>query len=340
MKKILIYFSLLFLLPISGLLAASQDAGYTVAFLKMPVDARAASMGGAYIAVSDDGTGLLHNPAGVQSATKISLTSSYRVMNLDRKLGFISLLFPTKEESALAFSWLYAGYGSVEERDASSYATGEIISSNEHVFGVTFAKRFLPSLGLGAKFNYFQRNHANLKSSSIGINVGATLYIDSLLRYGTMEGKLITDITGGFAATNIFATGKYKWETEGAGLTASQDDAFPQVYGLGASCRAFKRRLLVAFDAEWWLSKLQERDDSGQTVDRGWKSVDVPVRFGAEYKVTDMLLLRTGMNQGIITAGAGFRFNLQNLALSIDYAFSNDRVGEGDDHIITLDVSF
>lgn len=320
MKKHLIFIFASVILLSSSSWAESENGGYAGAFLKLAVEARPAGMGGAYIAVSDDPAGQLHNPAGIQSITEKVFTSSYRAMKLDRKLGFLSVVLPTRLESALGLSWLYAGYGDVDARDGSGYRTGEVISSNEHAFGVSFAKRFIPFLGLGTKLNYYHKSHAGYKSNSIGINLGAIIYVDSLFRYGTMEDKFITDISAGLVVNNIVA--KYPWDSEGGGLTASKDDKFPTVIGLGVSCRSFGRKLLVAFDAEKNLKQ------------------NLLVRFGGEYDYRDRLLLRGGLNDGIITAGAGFRFILSRLAFTIDYAFSDDRVGEGDDHIITFNAYF
>ncbi|UCD93785.1 MAG: PorV/PorQ family protein [Candidatus Zixiibacteriota bacterium] len=318
-KKTAVLFAILVLIGFnSG--ATSEDGGYAGAFLKMTVDAKPAGMGGAYVAVSNEGAGQLHNPAGVQTLTKTVLNSSYRAMKLGRKMGFVSLLFPTRLESALGISWLYAGYGEVERRDGSGYTTGGTISSNEHVFAISFAKRFIPFLGLGTKLNYYHKNVGDVKANSIGVNVGAVLFVDSLYRYGSMEGKFITDINAGLVVNNIAA--QYPWETQSEGLSATKTDDFPVVVGLGVSCRALERKLLVAVDAE---------KNAKQSA---------LVRFGGEYILRDNFLLRAGLNDGTISAGAGFKFDLEKLLLSVDYAFSGDRAGAGEDHIFSFELRF
>jgi translocation and assembly module TamB len=42
------------------------------------------------------------------------LGSSYRILKLDRKLGYLTALFPVKNEAVLGVQWLYAGSGSVD----------------------------------------------------------------------------------------------------------------------------------------------------------------------------------------------------------------------------------
>lgn len=321
MKKLKILLGLFFVfyIIISNAMA-SEDGGYAGAFLKMAAEARPAAMGGAYIGVSDDPAGQLHNPAGLHAITQPVFSSAYRAMKLDRKLGFVSFVFPTKLQSAIGLSWVYAGYGDVETRDGSGWATGETISSNEHNFAVTFGKLFTPVLGLGAKINFFYKKHDNLTSNSVGVNLGGMMHIDSLFRYGHMEDKLITDIKVGAVISNIAA--KYPWDTEGTGLTATAEDKFPIKFGFGASCRTLKRQLLIAAD----LEKNEKQD--------------MLLRFGGEYNYESRYFVRAGLNDARLTAGVGLRFNIEKLACSIDYAFLGDRVDEGEDHLITLDIRF
>ena len=105
-----------------------------------------------------------------------------------------------------------------------------------------------------------------------------------LYRYGSMEDKFITDINAGLVVNNIAA--QYPWETQAEGLAATKTDEFPIVVGLGLSCRALERKLLVAVDAE---------KNAKQSA---------LLRFGGEYILRDNFLLRAGLNDGTIAAGA------------------------------------
>ena len=338
MKKSIVIFALILSIG-PALCEAGNQGGFAGSFLEIPIDARATAMGGAYNAVSDDGAAMLYNPAGVQIIADKVFTSSYRIMKLDRKIGYLSFILPTRQESALGFSWLYAGYGDVDERDISGRITGSTISANEHDFGISFAKRFMPFLAIGARLNYYTKSMDYLNASSVGINIGGLLYIDSLFRYGSMEGKPITDLTAGMVIKNLAA--KYPWEAENEGLSATQEDNFPISVGVGSSFRALKRKLLVAIDAEM-LVKSVEWDESTEDGVSTKKETytDGYFRIGSEYNVVNELLIRAGLNNGTLTAGAGFTFEFGFGGLRFDYAFSDDKVGEGEDHIVTLGIRF
>lgn len=319
MKRIAVF--MILCLVFSQIAAAeTEDGGYAGAFLKLAVQARPAGMGGAYIGVSDDAAGQLFNPAGAPAVQTKTIASSYRVMDLGRKLGFVSFMLPTRGASGLGLSWLYAGYGEVDTRNSSGQKLGGTISSSENDFGLTFGKQFAPFLGVGTKLNYYYKRLSDLSATSIGINMGIMISIDSLFQYGSMEGKPITDIKAGLVFSHLAAN--YSWSDKNAGLAATQDDKFPNLLGLGVSCRAIDRKLLVALDLE-----------------KNFKQALVS-RFGAEYDFRNRLLLRGGLNEGAVTAGMGYTFALKKATLCFNYAFSAERTDEGSDHIISLDLKF
>jgi len=339
MKK-KIFFSGLIVLLLCSAIVFADDAGYNGVFLRIPVDARATGMGGANLAVPSDGFSQLHNPAGIESITANNFTSSYRAMDLGRKLGFLSIGFPARGESALGFSWLYAGYGEVERRDNSGFLTGSTISSEEHVFGISFAKRFVPFLALGTKINYLHKNLGDLKANSVGINIGGMLFIDSLLGYRHGEDRLISDLTAGLVINNMAA--KYNWESTGAGLAATKTDDFPLEFGLGVSARTLQRKLLVAADMDILIKSMDKpviNEDETQSITNE-SSTEAVFHFGGQYSVNDKLMIRTGLDDGTITAGAGFNFAFEKTFLAINYAFSGNRAGEGDDHIFSFEITF
>jgi len=331
MKKIFLHICISLLLLFSVVQADSETGGYAGAYMKLSVEARPAAMGGAYFAISDDAAGQLYNPAGVSASREKVFSSSYRSLSLDRSMGFISFLLPTRRESALGISWQFVGSGSVDVRNRNGSKLGMSLSSNEHIFAITFAKQFLPILGFGAKLNYYINGGGtysyadgvlyDLNVSSIGINLGALLYVDSLFEYGTMEDKLINDIRVGMVFDNMAA--RYNWTSKAPGLTAAPEDVFPIIFGVGLSFRTFQRNLLVAFD----LEKVDKRA--------------VAVKFGGEYKYDNKFALRAGLDDGIVTAGLGYQFDLgAKNVMEFNYAFTAARVDEGSDHIFGFHFKF
>ena len=125
MTRYILSFLFLIALCTASVSAADGDGGYAGSYLQVPIGARPTAMGGAYIAVSNDGAGALYNPAGLCEIKKLMFSSSYRAMQLDRKLGYVGLMIPVEGDASIGLQWIYAGSGSVTARDPT-YLDGSV----------------------------------------------------------------------------------------------------------------------------------------------------------------------------------------------------------------------
>ncbi len=307
--------------------AEDGDGGYGGAFLQVPIGARPSAMGGAYMAVSDDGAGLLFNPAGASGIRKTLFSSSYRLMDLDRSLSFVALAIPTAKLSTLAFSWRYAGSGSVEARNTDGDKLGFELSQHNHQFTFLFAKRFENFFSAGLRGSYFHSQFAEMTAFSVSLDVGVMFYISNLFKRDKREKMSIQDIKAGIVLRNLGA--EYRWNNEkylvkyATGvLPTEQDDQIPLEVAVGGSARFFKRKLLLAADM------------------LGDKESRFAFHGGAEYSISPQLALRGGFSDGRVTAGTGYIFQFTSWVLAIDYAFSSDKADAGSEHIFSFDVTF
>ena len=312
-------------LSLAGPVAAGEfDGGYAGSFLQVATGARPAAMGGAYIGISDDGAAPLYNPGGISGIQRILVTSAYRVMQLDRTLGYAGVLFPVQGRAALGLSWLYAGSGTVAERDADGDLTGDEFSMNQHQFTILFSKRFERYLSVGANLSFLLARFPEVEASSVGFDFGAMFYVDQWISRERRDLMPVQDIRIGLVIRNI--SKRYSWNSEKYNLVRTtnalgvvQNDKFPIEVGLGTSARFFQRKLVLDVD----LLKNEKQD---------------PVfRAGGEYFLTPRLALRAGYGRSHFSAGAGFVFALGKNALAIDYAFSTERADEGSEHIFSFD---
>ena len=327
MKRFLI-FLLAGLLGLAGLLSAEEaDGGYAGAFMQVPIGARPAAMGGAYLSLSDDPAGVMYNPAGLNMIQNTVFGTSFRTMTLDRTLGYAALIFPVRGEAALGVHWLYAGSGKVEARDTDGYTLGHDFYMNSHDFSVVFAKRFEKWLSLGTKINYYSSNIPEVSAFSVGFDFGAVIYVDQFTRRDLRENLKLQDTRIGVTVKYIGI--KYPWVSDNYELLYGtsdagyeQDDDVPVEFGLGASSRILDRKLLVAMDG------IKNTKQGAE------------FHFGSEYTLHEQFALRAGWGDGRLAAGAGFKFLIGDKPLKIDYAFSADKAGEGSEHIFSFDWSF
>ncbi len=301
-------------------------AGFIGSWLEVPIGARSAAMGQAFVSLGEGGYGQLHNPAGVVGMTNREFTTSYRAMNLDRQLTYAAISFPLPEEAALGVSWLYADYGNVDRRTTGGLLTGGDIGQDEHQFGLTFAKRFSPRVAVGAMVSYYQWKLDNITTNSVLFDAGVIFYVDNFLYDRETIGQgPITDIQVGLAikaAGSSFIINTNKFYGQSSGLGSSFEAEVPRKGVLGVSGRVLDGALLLATDLE-----IHE-------------TLGARFRTGAEYELSEQLRLRGGLNAGRIAAGLGFEFDLGKTPLLIDYAFQDSRVGEGSEHIFSIELAF
>jgi hypothetical protein len=321
---LILFLALILAAPV---LAGDGNGGYAAPWLQVPAGARPTAMGGAYLAISNDGAAPLFNPAGLGGLVRPMVSSSYRAMALDRKLAYVTAISPIRGQASLGVHWLHAGSGSVEARDGDGYLLDHEISMSSNQFTVIFAKKIARYLSAGVNLSYLLVDMPELGANAVGFDFGMMLHIDQLVDREKRDKMPVRDIQIGIVAKNFSKTFRWvsddynaRYTTGGAG--SAQDDDVPLEFGFGASARFLQRRLLLAFDL------IQNEKQS------------MAFRSGAEYFVTPEFMLRAGYGDGRLTAGTGYLFQVGDNGLAIDYAFSTDRVDEGSEHIFSFDFLF
>ncbi len=315
-------------LSAASLWAVDGNGGYAGSFFQVPIGARPTAMGGAYLAVSNDGAGMLFNPAGLTNLERPLFGSSYRFLALDRSLGYLTLLFPARGHSVIGVNWLYAGSGKVQARDSNGRELGYELGFSNHSFSVVFAKRFEKYFSAALKASYLQASFAEMLSYSVSIDIGVMLYISQFFSREKQFYMSVQDIQVGLVVRNLAA--EYRWDNtnyliaygDPTALGSVQDDKVPVEIGIGGSARFLNEKLLVALDV------LKNEKQS------------LRPHIGAEYLLDPSFTLRGGYSDGRFTAGTGYLFHLGTRMLAIDYAFSTDRVDEGSEHIFSMDFLF
>ena len=327
-SKMLFALALLLMVAISSTRASDGDGGYAGTFLQVPIGARPAALGGAYLALSNDGAGALYNPAGLTAIVRPMLATSYRLMKFGRKLGYATAILPTRGNSVLGLHWLYGGSGSVERRNYDGDLLGDEISMDSHAFSIIFAKRFENLFSVGLKMNYLHSQFAEMTAYSVGIDAGLMIYLDYLFGREKIGSLPVSDPQIGITLKNLDAT--YNWNNEkyvhkyidGGGVGTVQEDKIPMEFGLGLSGRLLQRKLLLVTD-------LIKNTKQGAEY-----------HAGAEYFLKPEFAFRGGYSDGRLTAGTGYVFKIGNQILAIDYAFSTDKADEGSEHIFSFDLIF
>jgi hypothetical protein len=316
MQRISVVVSVLILLFSHGVgFAGEGKAGHAGAFLQLSIPARAAGMGGAFVALADDASAFLSNPAGSFQIRRMTAAAAYRKMTLDRRLSWFGFLLPVRKEASIGLNWISVGVGELYERDDRG-ELGKEISDSENVLSFNFSRKMSGKILMGLNIKYIQHNLVDLSAYGVGFDFGILLLPIQKLKLG-------------FAAQNVgmrysWASGGY-WKKFGE-LGTSTKDEFPLTLKSGASWAEFENKLIAGIELE---------KDAYQ---------DPRYKIGAEYvhpfHEDTGGALRLGLDNGSLAFGLGLRRALNNLNFVVDYAYLSGKAGLEADHIVSMELSF
>lgn len=279
--------------------------------LKIGVGARAAAMGDAYVALSDDATAVYWNPAGIARMSGQSISLNHTSWPAD-------ILF---DQAAYVFNikWIPGMLGVnvralTMSRDIvrTTYlpeGNGDTFDAGEWAYGLSYARALTDKFSAGISVNYVQTGLDDVKGSSTTFDFG-TLY-----DVGVLGAKI------GMSIQNI-----------GSDMTFIDEKVkMPVFFRVGGSFDVMQQgenRLIAA-------AEFTHPPDNSEKLN-----------VGAEYGFHDYLFLRGGykMNydtQGL-TAGFGVKFPLTIVKSSVarlDYAYQ-DMNFLGATHRVSVNVGF
>lgn len=264
-------------------------------FLKIGVGARAAAMGGAFVAVSDDATALFWNAAGIARIDPDKSELSLNHANWPAELSFdqVGYVFHLKHvPGAFGFSMRALTMQPMEETSAyQPNGTGNTFDAGYMAAGVTYARSFTDKFSAGLTGNFINEGLAEFSQQTFSFDVG-TLY-----DVGTMGMKI------GMAISNI-----------GSEITFIDRSArIPAVFRVGTSATLLQtadQKLLGSFE-------FSHPPDNAERMN-----------VGAEYAFKKFVFLRGGYNINYdaegLAAGAGFHFPVSVAGMAdLDYAYTD-----------------
>jgi hypothetical protein len=283
-------------------------------FLKIPVGARAAGMGGAFVAIADDPTAVFWNAAGIAriDPEKSELQFHHANWPADLRFDQIGYVFHVKRIPG-AFS-VHARSLSMDPMvETTAYqpdpaqGTGETFDAGMMTVGVTYARSFTDKFSAGVTGNFVHEGLADLSQQTFTFDVG-TLY-----DVGVVGMKI------GMAISNIGSEIQF----------IDRAARIPAIFRVGTSAT-----LMQSAD-----SKLMGSFEFSHPPDNSER-----LNVGAEYAFRKYLFVRGGYNinydSEALAGGAGFRFPVSIVGMAdLDYAFT-DMKDLGSVHRFSLKFSF
>ncbi|MFH0991219.1 MAG: PorV/PorQ family protein [bacterium] len=303
--NVVLYSFTLFLAALSQLLAGEKVGTTSFQFLKMPLDARSAAMGGAAISSVNTSEALFWNPAGLRRTTGLDVSTSYVDYFLDVNMFSGAISMPLGQSSAVGLFAVVVDYGSIDVTDADHLffnadwtynpgLTGEKINPRASVFGISYALSVTDKLTFGVSAKYQREDLIMAKGSTVAFDGGLTFDTGwRTLRFGAAIrnfGPDVTFIKESYPLPETFTVGISGY------LFSSNESLF---------MKSSSQSLLLSYD----LSHPRDYDQQHH--------------FGVEYTVMDFLSLRGGYKLNFdeegVTYGIGVKFN----NFRLDYAYDH-----------------
>ncbi len=311
---------------------ADKIAQTGMKWLDIPIGARPASLGNAYMAGSPDASSVFWNPAAVALVSGGHVFLSQTQWIADINVLAASGTYEVADIGTFGIHFLNVKWGTLNATQfngqASLYDRMGTFEPQDFAIGITYAKQISAKFSVGVNVRYI---HENLFGDLVGSEGTLASPQDVTAKMDILAFDLATlfytgykDLRFGVAVQNISAEKGYRFATFPLPLTFTFGIAMDlaQAYFVD---QGSKQSLTLLIDA------VHPRDFSERA------------HFGLEYGYNQMFFLRAGYKTNYdeqdLTLGAGIDVDISDFSLGVDYSylqFSNfDAV-----HIFSFDVGF
>ncbi len=261
--------------------------------LSIGIGARALGMGGAYVAVAEDGDAIFNNPAGLGEIDSLKLTSTAGSVLEDVQYTVLGGVYPLGERSALGFGYAGAFVSGIEIRDGFGRLSSRA-SYGSSVLLLSYGRKLSERTSLGASIKYYSADGTEVDAGD-GKGWNADL---GLLQQGMDWLDL------GLVIQNFLSSGRINYASAESENPPMKIKAGAKIYLLGSGFKtAFVApvELNLALDAHFDLQKAKA----------------LTTRCGFEFTPHPFFILRAGYDQNDLTAG----LSLKLAGIGFHYAY-------------------
>ena len=310
-------------------LLAGTNGGYSGAFLRIGLGARALGMGNAQVAVAQGPWALYYNPGALPWTNHREVALSTYSLSLDREYYFVGVALPLRPPKApvqagVALGWIHARTSNIDGRDFDGIHYGWL-SQNENAFQMAFGVGDTTRVGVGLAVKVIYSLYPDMTAEGNAVNANG-VGMDVGVRVRVLPMLVLAARIKDFNFLNPDRKMRITWDTsEYWSQGSSKSDRFPVQFVGGAMVTPLDG-LTVAGDAE--ISSAYDRR----------------LHIGVEYakRFSDQLqgAIRAGVDYHNITFGFGITPKVWHLQTTLDYAYIIESVSPIDSHIFSWTFQF
>jgi len=163
-----------------GIFAQNPNLGTAGAqFLKIPIGARSAALGGAVTGMSRDATAIFWNPAGIIQEHVNALHISHIPWMTFFDVNAVAYSLNLQDAGTIGISIRSLGMEKLEiTTEYEPEGTGEFFDSQDLELGVSFARQLIDQFSFGITTKYIRQRIWNETASGIAFDIGSLYRID------------------------------------------------------------------------------------------------------------------------------------------------------------------
>ena len=294
-------------------------------FLKIQHDARSTAMSGAVVGISNDGSALFWNPAGITRSDtgKVNFLLSHTRYYAHTNANFLGVILKATSLKYLGVQVLSLNYGDMEETTVfQPYGTGRNVNLSNVLIGLTYAQILTDNFSFGISGKWAHEGIADFMVNNILFDLGLTYNIG--LKYSKFG------VTFSNFGLNVSPTGEVRILKLNGDQTIQNfsEISVPSIFRVGGAFDPIHSRTQVLILS----GQLNHPTDNNETF-----------TLGAEYAYRYLLFCRAGYEFGsdekysFPTSGFGLRLPRRFGNIRFDYSFST-KARLGNLHRLTLSM--
>jgi len=306
--------NILIILIFTAYLSANAGASYQYGY-----SARSVSLSSAMVADTYHTFQSFSNPALLNQCKGQHYGLSYFMMSLDRSLQTFYYSRKLAGNAGVSAAILRTSVGNFEGKDIFNNPTNEL--SNSDYYGLlSFGLGNKSGTGIGLSMRihysnlYVNESHIDkYTGTSITVDFGGAISINPKVRLGFKIQNMLNPYIN--------------WDIDrGDGLSHAYDEKYPLIISIGSKIKSWRQsNFLIQQD-------LYLLDFSSDVYKDFFK-------LGYEYLIENNMAFRFGLQtQNKITLGFGYKFNFNQIPLTLDYAVDLGLEHEGISHLFTWSI--
>ena len=154
----------------------AQEGKEVYSFLRLPVSAHAAALGGENITtVDDDAANIFHNPALINDVSDKSINLNFMTYMEGATTASASFIKAYKERATWGVSAQYMNYGKIKETTADNIETGDF-SPKDIALAGTFAYMLTNRISGGITGRFISSTIGSYSSAAVAVDLGVNYY--------------------------------------------------------------------------------------------------------------------------------------------------------------------